>query len=138
MQWPDVDLDRGQLHIKAVDAKSGRERWLPLSHDMVARLRVLQTTSTSPYLFAGQRGGPVTHSKHRYWKAVRAAGLAGTGVDIHCLRHTFATRFYEATGDLLLLQRLGGWSSLTLVQRYAHARMERAGEAIRAMVSPGT
>jgi len=30
LQWPDVDLDRGRLHIKAAEAKSGRERWLPL------------------------------------------------------------------------------------------------------------
>jgi len=135
LQWPDVDLDRGRLHIKAAEAKSGRERWLPLGDAMVARLHRMRAASTRPYIFAGPRGGPLTHFKHRYFRAVREAGLAGTGVGIHTLRHCWASRFAEATGgDLVLLQSLGGWSSLTLVQRYAHARQERGAEAIRRMV----
>ena len=52
----------------------------------------------------------------------------------YSLRHTFASRFAESSGDLLLLQRVGGWSSLALVQRYAHVRAGRDAEAIRAML----
>lgn len=39
----------------------------------------------------------------------------------------------EAGADLILLQQLGRWSSLAMVQRYAHHRPERAVEAIRQM-----
>ena len=42
-----------------------------------------------------------------------------TGVTPHTLRHTFATRLCENEVDLRLVQELGGWASLALVQRYA-------------------
>jgi hypothetical protein len=35
---------------------------------------------------------------------------------------------------VVVLQRVGGWSSLALVQRYAHVRAGRDAEAIRAML----
>jgi len=133
LTWADVDLDKARLHIKASDAKSGKERWLPLG-DMVSRLRAMKATSTSPLIFAGPRGGPLTHFKTTYRRAVRAAGLAGTGLNVHCLRHTWASRLTESSGDLLLVQKLGGWSSLLLVQRYAHLRAGRDVAAIRAML----
>lgn len=68
-----------------------------------------------------------------YFKAVRAAGLVG--VSIHCLRHSWASRLAESSGDLLLLKELGGWSSLSMVQRYAHLREGRGAEAIRKMLA---
>ena len=78
---------------------------------------------------------PLTHFKARYRAAVRAAGLAGTGLTVHCLRHSWASRLTESSGDLLLVQKLGGWSSLLLVQRYAHLRAGRDVAAIRAMLA---
>lgn len=101
---------------------------------MVARLRTLQATSTSPFVFPAQLGGLLHRFKTHYFKAVRKAGLAGTKLGVHTLRHTWASRMVEAGADLLLLQKLGGWSSLLLVQRYSHLREERGAEAIRRMV----
>ena len=89
----------------------------------------------SSLVFAGPGGGRLWHFSGRYFKTVKTLGLGGTGLNIHSLRHTFASRFAETTGDLLLLQRVGGWSSLALVQRYSHVRAGRDGEAIRAMLA---
>jgi integrase len=130
----DFDLARGQLHIKARNAKNGRERWIPLTAGMVVRLRAMQAASTNQLAFPAPRGGLLNRFRTTYFETVRKLGLAGTKLGIHTLRHTWATRFYEATGDLLLLQRLGGWASLSMVQRYAHARQERAAAAIQQMV----
>ena len=38
----------------------------------------------------------------------------------HDLRHTWATWFYAATKDLLLLKDEGGWRTLKMVERYTH------------------
>lgn len=38
----------------------------------------------------------------------------------HDLRHTFASWHYALNRDLLALKIAGGWSSVTLVERYAH------------------
>src|SRR5215470_3307639 len=41
------------------------------------------------------------------------------GVTWHTLRHTFASRLVAAGVDLRTVQELGGWRTLTMVQRYA-------------------
>jgi integrase len=38
----------------------------------------------------------------------------------HDLRHTWASRLVMGGVDLVTLQQMGGWSSLSMVQRYAH------------------
>jgi integrase len=42
------------------------------------------------------------------------------GVTWHALRHTFASRLVAAGVDLRTVQELGGWKTLSMVQRYAH------------------
>ena len=43
----------------------------------------------------------------------------------HDLRHEWASRYVEAGGDLVSLMEVGGWSQLSLVQRYAKTSHER-------------
>jgi integrase len=54
------------------------------------------------------------------WKrAVKAAGLP-EGFRWHDLRHTFASWHAMAGTPMHILQELGGWSTPSMVQRYAH------------------
>ncbi len=48
----------------------------------------------------------------------------------HDLRHSFASRLAMAGVDLLTVKELGGWKSLTMVQRYAHLSQSHRQEAI--------
>ncbi len=41
-------------------------------------------------------------------------------LDLECLRHTWASWHVMARTPLSVLQTLGGWKSLDMVQRYAH------------------
>ncbi len=102
---------------------------------MVTRLRAMQATSTSRYVFAARGGGLLHRFKHVYFEAVRRLGLAGTGLNIHALRHTWASRMVESGADLTLLMALGGWSSLVMAQRYSHHRPERAVEGIARLLA---
>lgn len=45
---------------------------------------------------------------------------------LHDFRHTWATRYMEATGDLYGLMRLGGWKDLASVERYQHMTKGRS------------
>jgi site-specific recombinase XerD len=63
-------------------------------------------------------------------KARKAAGLNGTGVTIHTLRHTFASNLVMAGVDLITVQQYGGWSDLEMVQRYAHLSPHHKTKAI--------
>ena len=54
----------------------------------------------------------------------------------HSNRHTFASRLAMAGVDLLTLKELGGWKTLSMVQRYAHLRPGHLQAAVERLVSP--
>ncbi len=82
------------------------------------------------YVFTKPNGMPY-RSARGFTTACRRAGLSD--VSPHVLRHTFATRLCENSVDLRLVQELGGWASLALVQRYAHVTPSRKAEAIEGL-----
>jgi site-specific recombinase XerC len=58
----------------------------------------------------------------------RALGMGWTA---HQLRHRFATRVHDASGDLLVTQALLGHASPTTTAIYAKFSSPRAVEAVR-------
>jgi integrase len=73
-----------------------------------------------------QEGGQI---KHGFRRAVERAGLAH--LTPHDLRHTWASWHYAQHRDLLRLKQEGGWSSVALVERYAHLMPAGFGDSIR-------
>lgn len=61
----------------------------------------------------------------------RALDLCGLTFDIYSLRHTFATRFYDKTKDLVALKDVLGHGDLRTVLRYVNDNQARAFEAMR-------
>jgi site-specific recombinase XerC len=57
------------------------------------------------------------------------------GYTWHCNRHTFASRLVMAGVDLLSVQKLGGWRTLAMVQRYAHLAPSHLAEAVERLVA---
>ena len=56
----------------------------------------------------------------------------------HALRHTFASRLVAAGVDLRTVQELGGWRTLSMVQRYAHLSPGHLVAAVEKIVAvPG-
>jgi site-specific recombinase XerD len=71
--------------------------------------------------------------------ALRAAGRdAGRleGYTWHCNRHTFASRLVMAGVDLRSVQQLGGWRTLTMVQRCSHLAPMHLRDAVERLVAP--
>ena len=56
------------------------------------------------------------------------------GVTWHALRHTFASRLVAAGVDLRTVQELGGWKTLSMVQRYAHLSLGHLAAAVEKIV----
>ena len=52
--------------------------------------------------------------------AEKAAGLRGSDLRLHDLRHTAATRTLRATGNLAMAQRQLGHARIETTSRYAH------------------
>jgi integrase len=129
LRWPEVDFATGTIWVR--EAKSGEGRRLPINsaaRAILTRLRVARRERLSErvvsrnagaaYVIAAPEGGYL-HNFNRYWyAALKRVGIEN--LHFHDLRHTFATRYMEAGGDLFTLQKLLGHKTAAMVQRYAH------------------
>jgi len=64
-----------------------------------------------------------------FTRALRALGL--TGVSHHTFRHTGATVMVANGVSLRAVQTIGGWSTLRMVERYAHVDDAELARAVR-------
>lgn len=63
--------------------------------------------------------------------AYERCGFQTPGQLTHVLRHTFASHYMMGGGDILMLQRILGHSSITMTMRYAHLSPEHLESALR-------
>ena len=144
LDWVDVDLSRRTAILR--NTKNGRDRivWLPpaavvalgalrhktgavfrrpLRRQDVRKAALTGQTITDdqndhgmPYAAKNDGGG---HFKRGFRGACERAKLPRT-VTPHTLRHTWASWYYCLTHDPMRLRNVGGWSTIALVERYAH------------------
>jgi len=129
LQWSDVDVARRTLTVAAAYAKSGTSRTVSLNSVILEALNRLP--KRSEFVFAKPNGKPY-HAIRGFREACDRAGLAD--VTVHTCRHSFATRLVENGVDLRTVQELGGWATLSLVQRYSHVAPSRKAEAVEGLV----
>ena len=160
LRGEDVDSDSGVLQIR--DAKGGKDRQVPVSEALRARLAGYHTQiaghpSTREWFFPGSAGQPLTlgnveHNFRRFlWQAHIPHGGRGHGPRVHDLRHTFAVNNLrrcfaqgQDVGALLpVLQTYMGHSSLDDTAYYLHLTAEsypdittRVRQAIGDVVPP--
>jgi integrase len=154
LDWSQVDLRGARANVWGDQTKAGRRRVVELPPAAVAALGglahrdgfVFLRGDGEPYRATGDGGG---HVAGPWGVACRKAGLPGVMVTIgradrpsqakrfvpafgvHVLRHTWSSWRYALHPDPFVLQRAGGWSSVALVERYAHLMPSGHEAAIR-------
>lgn len=118
-----VDLQQRSLWIGHAQAKSKRGRSVPLNDDAMQVLeRRMRTAKRYVFTREGALGTEETmiqqHDRRVFGQACQAAGLKD--FRWHDFRHTWASWHVQAGTPLLVLKELGGWQTITMVQRYAH------------------
>jgi integrase len=146
IDWRFVDLKRAQVQF--LDTKNGTDRGVPLHPALVAILanlphregEVFRKANGMPYAYLDEDNDFDRSAGSRIKKGFQAScGRAGIdNFTPHDCRHTWATWHYQANRDLNLLMHLGGWSSLSMVLRYAHVNVAHAVPSIQAMPAIGT
>lgn len=133
LEWGQVDIARAVAWVHADQAKAGRDLSVPLNGEALDVLREQQgrhrrwvfpvprwaekrTPDEAPRQVCDAPTGKI--SNHAWRKACTRAGLPW--LRFHDLRHTWASWHVQAGTPLPVLQELGGWASLAMVQRYAH------------------
>ena len=124
LEWRDVDLQGGRAIFWRT--KTGKRRVATLPPRAVAALASIPYRDGRVFRWGkvprtySDRGREEGGHIKRGWKgAIRRAGL-DPKLTPHDCRHTWATWHYGIHKDLLALKIEGGWSSVALVERYAH------------------
>jgi integrase len=123
LEWRDVDLVGGRAIFWRT--KGGRRRVASLPGRAVGALAAIGGRSGSvfltqhdlPYADRNRDGGGQIKTA---WRGARSRAAIDPLVAPHDLRHTWASWHYAVHRDLLSLKLEGGWSSVALVERYAH------------------
>lgn len=120
----DVDLDSRTIIVRGYNAKSRKARLVPISGSTVNLLRELIEETRefkTDYIFLSNYGEPLdrNHFRKRLKEFAHKAGIQ-KNVHPHLFRHTGATMFLEAGGDIRHLQMILGHADLRMVMRYTH------------------
>lgn len=111
----------GQIHF--TNTKSGKNRSIPVEDSLLQELERQNRKR-------GEFGRLFAYAYGTFREAVIRSGLQlPDGQMTHVLRHTFASHFMMNGGNILVLQRLLGHSSLAMTMRYAHLSPDHLQEA---------
>lgn len=114
-----------RLKFAAEQTKNGRAKVVELHPEAQAAVAAALAISPGEQLFEG-----LTLSKVQHWFEQIEARLGGR-VTPHTMKHTFCTRFMEATGDLDSLVLMTGNSRRSLEAHYLHLSRSRPKAVLR-------
>jgi integrase len=128
LQWPHVSFEN--IAIQIADGKSrAARRVLPMTPRVQAVLLERWEAAGKPNAgFIFPSAGKCGHFDQNVAKDQHARALEGSGVTAfvpYTLRHTSLTRLGEkAGGDIFVLARIAGHSTISVTQRYIHPQAD--------------
>jgi integrase len=129
--------DIGPTHATIVHSKSGKARRVPLTTELRADL--LRRAHSNGFIFGRPDTGKVPTQEATSVAFGRLAKKIGLdGVSHHVLRHTGASAMVAAGISLRVVQEIGGWTSLRMLERYAHPTDGEMQRAVRVLVDATT
>lgn len=126
LRWKQVDLVRRHAFVGASQSKTKRAILVPLNGEAVEIIRK-QMGKHFEFVFT-YKGKSIKQCTTRAWRnALERAGIKD--FHWHDLRHAWASWHVQNGTSLYELQQLGGWSSYSTAQRYAHLSSRQLKQA---------
>jgi type 1 fimbriae regulatory protein FimE len=125
LRWDQVDFEAGLLYVKRL--KKGSPSMQPIRGNELRALRKLKRDyPPSPYVFASERGGPLTPSTVQ-WIFKRAGKMAGFPFQVHphMLRHACGFKLANDRQDTRAIQSYLGHRNIQHTVRYTELTPER-------------
>lgn len=135
LTWEDVDLEAGIITIRAMNTKTLRERRVPITARLRRELEALRG-NTGKLVFGIQ-----SDVKRSFATACKEAGIESggiSGLNIHSLRHTAASRLVQGQMPIELVGRILGHTQPQTTYRYISANrgaLEAAKSILEAVFS---
>jgi integrase len=135
LRWQDLNLEMQRLTVArsyAALPKSGKARHLRLPSACMPALRTWKAicpTTREGLVFPLPGSGPrPERSMLGLNKLLTAAGVRVPAHPWHAIRHTFASHFIMAGGNILTLQKILGHSDVKMTLIYAHLAPDYLGQ----------
>ena len=125
LQWHQIELNTGRLHVRR--SKRCTPSVHPMQGDEIRALRRLQREQeASPYVFASERGGPMTAKSFGtlFTRLGERAGMPFT-IFPHMLRHACCYALANAGHDTRALQAWLGHKNIQHTVRYTELAPDR-------------
>ena len=121
LQLPDIDFERMTIHIR--QSKYKKDRILPLSPTMSIGLKkYLRAENPHIWFFNGKQLGSKYSNRGLSW--IMRETLKKTNinkqVNLHSLRHSYATHLLEEGVNIVTLKELLGHANITTTMIYLH------------------
>ncbi len=131
LRWQDIDLDNREITVcsrQDWQSKSGKSRTIGINDNLFRFLKKYKHQK-SEYVFCTKDGNLLVNNLNRRFRnAAKRAGL--TGVCIHTLRHTFASRLIMRGVPLVTVSKLLGHAEIKTTMIYAHLSPQHLNEAV--------
>ncbi|MDF2445298.1 MAG: site-specific integrase [Moraxellaceae bacterium] len=129
LEWGQVNLELRHAFVPGWQSKNGRPISVPLNE--LAMGVLTRQGGKHPIRVFTYQGRPLESANTRAWRrALVRASIEN--FRWHDLRHTWATWQRQAGTPTHELQKLGGWRTVAMVERYAHLAPDQlAGAAAR-------
>lgn len=130
---------RRQLKVRKEVAKGKRERIIPLNEKAQEAIRDLldfneekgyPQEKEDPLFVSKQRKRLSSRQVENIIKQLKKDSDIDVDMTPHTLRHSFATKVYNKTGNLRIVQTLLGHSSIKTTEIYTHVRREDLEKAV--------
>ena len=106
--------------------KRKKERLIPLTSDILSKIKKLNASNKRKYLFTTEKGKQI--STKQVYRLVNKYLSMVTTLDKkspHILRHTFATHLLNNGADINAIKELLGHANLSATQIYTHNTIEK-------------
>lgn len=122
LRYLDLDMDSMRIHIK--NAKGGKDRIVPLTKDVKERLLELKRWSLHKetdfiFLPLGKKKKLKVKQVRRWFDRKKKLCNINKKQTLHSFRHSFATHYLEAGGNIMVIKEILGHASLSSTLVYA-------------------
>ena len=139
LHWDDIDFHGKILTVRGDVAKSSQTRRIPLAMEVLSLLKSWKDEhkSENPLVFPSpSTGKKLTTIKTAWNNIIKEAAQKCPSIsdlNLHALRHTFATNLMSKGVHIMVLQSLLGHQDIKTTQRYVHVQDTDREQAIRAI-----
>jgi site-specific recombinase XerD len=134
LEWPEVDFGRRKIKIVVKDnwVPKTNEREIPINDGLLKLLEEQKLkVNGSSYVFPDEDGGKIYKNRLlRRLKALATQLKFGDDVNVHTLRHTFASHLVMNGVDLATIKRLLGHSDIETTMIYSHLTDKHVDSAV--------